>query len=182
MQLSTWDRSLYRIQDAAALAYRTYPSARHRFDALAGQYPILYANDSEVGVFAEVYVDRARRLGPEDADRHLVELAPTSPLPLVDLLSDEILKDLKLDERISTGDDYERCQQWALKIYEEWPEAMGIRYGARCAGRRTSNVALFAERCEEELNLESLGRLKDLEEIVLSATDRYGLRASFLVL
>lgn len=44
------------------------------------------------------------------------------------------------------------------------------------------NVALFAERCEERLNLEPLGRLEDLEEIVLRATDRYGLRASFLVL
>lgn len=182
MQLSAWDRSLYRIQDAAALAYRTYPSAKYRFDAPAGQYPILYANDSEFGVFAEVYVDRGRRLGPEDAGRHLVKLVPTSPLPLVDLLSDGTLRDLELDERISTGDDYERCQQWALKIYEEWPEVLGISYGARCAGRRTANVALFAERCEEQLDADPLGHLKDLEETVLSATDRYGLRASFLVL
>jgi len=182
VQLSAWDGFLYRIQDAAALVYRTYPSARYRFDAPTGQYPILYTNDSEVGVFAEVYTDRGRRLGPEDADRHLVKLVPTSPLPLVDLLSDEILRDFRLDERVSSGDDYERCQQWALKIHEEWPEAMGIRYGARCAGRQTSNVALFVERCGERLDLESLGRLKDLEEIVLGATDRYGLRASFLVL
>lgn len=182
VQLSGWDGPLYRIQNAPALAYRTYPSARYRFDAPAGQYPILYTNDSEVGVFAEVYMDRGRRLGPEDAGRHLVKLDPTGPLPLVDLLSDETLRDLGLDERVSTGDDYERCQRWALKIHQQWPEAMGIRYGARCAGRRTSNVALFAERCEGRLDLEPLGRLEDLEETVLRATDRYGLRASFLAL
>lgn len=182
VRLLAWDGPLYRIQNAAALDYRTYPSARYRFDAPAGQYPILYTNDSQVGVFAEVYTDRGRRLGSEDADRHLVKLVPTSPLPLVDLLSDGTLKDFELDERVSTGDDYERCQQWALKIHEECPGAMGIRYGARCAGRRTSNVALFAKRCEKELDLESMGRLKDLEEVVLAATDRYGLRASFLVL
>ena len=182
VRLLAWDGPLYRIQDAAALAYKTYPSARYRFDAPAGQYPILYTNDSEVGVFAEVYTDRGRRLGSEDAARHLAKLVPTGPLPLVDLLSDGTLKDFELDERVSTGDDYERCQQWALKIHEEWHGAMGIRYGAHCAGRRTSNVALFVERCGDRLDLESMGRLKDLEEIVLAATDRYGLRATFLVL
>lgn len=102
VRLLAWDGALYRIQDAAALDYRTYPSARYRFDAPVGQYPILYTNDSEVGVFAEVYTDRGRRLGSEDADRHLVKLVPTSPLPLVDLLSDGTLKNFELDERVST--------------------------------------------------------------------------------
>lgn len=180
VDLLRWNGSLFRIQDGDALTYRRYPEARHRFDAPSGQYATVYCNDSKVGVLAEVYVDRGRRLGWEDAIRHLVLISPVNPLPLVDLLSDDILRDLGLDERISTGEDYERCQQWALKFHEEWTEACGIRYGARCAGRNTANVALFAELCASRLSLASLGRLEHLEETLLEAIDRYGLRASFL--
>lgn len=171
---------LFRIQDADSLAYRRYPGPRHRFDAPEGQYATVYANDSRIGVFAEVYVDAGRRLGAEDKNRHLVELAPQVPLPMVDLLSEATLRDLRLDERISTGEDYERCQQWALKFHDEWPEVCGICYGARCAGRNTANVALFAERCSDKLQVHGLGRLGELEETVLEAADRYGLTVSFL--
>lgn len=175
-----WDGALFRIQNAETLVYKRYPGPRHRFDAPAGQYATIYANDSRIGVFAEVYVDAGRRLGAEDENRHLVEIVPQSPLPVIDLLSEDTLRDLKLDERISTGEDYERCQEWALKLYDEWPEVYGIRYGARCAGRSTANVALFAERCADSFEVRSLGRLGNLEETVLEAADRYGLRASFL--
>lgn len=180
IEFLAWEAPLFRVQDADSLAYRRYPGPRHRFDAPGGQYASVYANDSSIGVFAEVYVDASRRLGAEDKNRHLVELAPQSSLPVVDLLSEDTLRDLKLDERISTGEDYERCQQWALKLHEQWPEVCGLRYGARCAGRNTANVALFAERCADYLQVRSLGRLGELEETVLEAADRYGLTASFL--
>lgn len=172
---------LFRIQDTAQLIYRTYPEPRYRFDAPGGRYPILYTNDSKVGVFAEVYVDRARRLGTEDAGRRLVEITPRSALALIDLTSDETLGAFELDERISTGDDYERCQQWALHLYRAMPNLQGIRYGARCAGRRCANVALFADRCAALLDVRDLGRLADLEEVVLRAADRYNLSVAFLV-
>ncbi len=175
-----WEAPLFRIQNADSLVYRRYPGPRHRFDAPEGQYATIYANDSRIGVFAEVYVDAGRRLGTEDKDRHLVELAPEVPLPMIDLLSGDTLRDLKLDERISTGEDYERCQQWALKFHDEWPGVCGVRYGARCAGRSTANVALFAKRCADSLQAYSLGQLGELEETVLEATDRYGLRVPFL--
>lgn len=180
MEFLAWEAPLFRIQDADSLVYKRYPGARHRFDAPEGQYATVYANDSRIGVFAEVYVDAGRRLGAEDKNRHLVELSPQVPLPIIDLLSEVTLRDLKLDERISTGEDYERCQQWALKLHEQWPEVCGIRYGARCAGRSTANVALFAERCADHLQVRSLGRLGELEETVLEAADRYALTASFL--
>ena len=168
------------MQNSGTLDYRIYPTPRYRFDAPAGQYPIVYTNDSRVGVFAEVYVDRGRRLGSKDADRRLVEIVPERPLPIIDLLSDDILAALDLDERISTGEDYERCQQWALALYETLPELCGISYGARCAGRATANVALFADRCVSDVALKDHGRLKDLPGVVLAATDRYKLRATFL--
>ncbi len=177
-----WESPLFRIQNADTLVYKRYPGPRYRFDAPEGQYSSVYANDSRIGVFAEVYVDAGRRLGVEDANRHLVEMeiVPESPLPVIDLLSEGTLRDLGLDERISTGEDYERCQEWALKLHDHWPEVCGIRYGARCAGRSTANMALFAERCADSLQVRSLGRLGELEEIVLEAADRYRLRASFL--
>lgn len=167
-----WEAPLFRIQDSDVLGHRAYPSARYRFDAPAGEYAVVYANDSEVGVFAEVYVDRGRRLGTEDARRHLVRITPDRPLRLVDLRADGTLTALDLDARISTGDDYEVCQEWALAFYERWSEVSGICYAARNAGLTTRNVALFADRCASALTLTSLGRLEDLEQIVLAATDR----------
>lgn len=175
-----WEEPLFRIQDSETLAYKRYPGPKHRFDAPAGEYATVYANDSRIGVFAEVYVDAGRRLGQEDEGRHLVEFAPRVSLPVIDLLSEDTLREFKLDERISTGEDYERCQQWALKLHDQCPEVRGIRYGARCAGRSTANVALFAERCADSLQVHSLGHLGALEETVLEAADRYGLTVPFL--
>jgi hypothetical protein len=175
-----WEAPLYRIQNNASLAYKRYPSARHRFDAPAGQYAALYANDSSVGVFGEVYVSRGRRLGASDADRRLLELTPKRSVSLVDLRDDRTLAALDLDARISVGDDYETCQQWALAFHERWRELRGVCYAARAGGVQTTNVMLFAERCSEDLDLNALGRLADLEELVLTAADRYRLRVSFL--
>jgi hypothetical protein len=112
-----WEAPLFRIQDSGVLGYRAYPEPLHRFDAPAGEYAVVYANDSEVGVFAEVYVDRGRRLGMEDARRHLVRILPGRPLRLVDLRADDTLAAVDLDARISVGDDYEACQEWALAFY-----------------------------------------------------------------
>ena len=49
-------------------------------------------------------------------------------------------------------------------------------------GARTSNVALFVERCREHIELDFLERLGDstLEDLVLEAVDRYKLRTAFL--
>lgn len=175
-----WDAPLYRIRDSASSGHRRYPTARYRFDAPGGRYAALYANDSRLGVFGEVYVNRRRRLGASDADRHLLELVPARPLPLVDLRADDTLAALDLDARISVGDDYEACQRWALALYERWPELCGVCYAARAGGIKTTNAALFAERCAAELGVNVLGRLSELGELVLAAADRYRLRVSFL--
>jgi RES domain-containing protein len=183
VEFHRWTDPVYRIQDDARISSRTYPKPHYRFDAPGGEYVVLYANDTKVATFNESYAEKRRRIPVADANRHLVRITPKKPLPLVDLRDDRTLSTLDLDARISVGDDYEACRQWALAFHEEWPEVCGIAYAARWGGVRTTNVALFVERCREELVLDSLGRLGEptLEDLVLEAADRYKLRVAFLV-
>ncbi len=103
-------------------------------------------------------------------------------MPVVDLRDDRTLSSLGLDARISVGDDYGACREWTLALHEGRPEACGIAYAARWGGVRTTNVALFPERCGEYLSSESLGRLGDseLEDLLLEAADRYNLTITYL--
>lgn len=183
VEFCEWTDPVYRIQDDDRIYSRRYPRPRYRFDAPNGEYAILYANDTKVATFNESYAEKRRRISTADADRHLVRITPRTPLPLVDLTDDRTLSVLDLDARISVGDDYETCRQWALAFHEEWPDVCGIAYAARWGGIRTTNVALFVERCREDLVLDSLGRLggPDLEDLVLEAADRYKLTVAFLV-
>ncbi|MGH3144318.1 MAG: RES domain-containing protein [Rubrobacter sp.] len=177
-----WTDPVYRIQDAGRISSQRYPKLRYRFDAPGGEYAVLYANDTRVATFNESYAEKRRRIPAADAQRHLVRITPKRPLPLVDLRDDRTLSAMGLDARISVGDDYEACRQWALAFHEEWPEVCGIAYAARWCGVRTTNVALFVERCREDLVVDSLGRLGDpaLEDLVLEDADRYKLRVAFL--
>lgn len=178
-----WTEPVYRIQDDDLISSRRYSRPRYRFDAPDGEYAVLYANDTMVATFNESYAEKRRRIPAADAKRHLVRITPKKPLPLVDLRDDRTLSALDLDARVSVGDDYEACRQWALAFHEEWPEVCGIAYAARWGGVRTMNVALFVERCRDDLEVVSLGLLgdPDLEGLVLEAADRYKLRVAFLV-
>lgn len=178
-----WTDPVYRIQAEAQISSRTHLKPRYRFDALGGEYAVIYANDTKVATFNEVYAEKRRRIPRADAGRHLIRITPKRPLPLVDLTDDRTLSALGLDARISVGDDYAACHQWAQAFHERWPEACGIAYAARWGGVRTTNVALFVERCREDIAVDSLGRLGDpaLENLVLEAVDRYNLTATFLV-
>jgi hypothetical protein len=182
LEFHGWTDPVYRIQDDDLISSRRYPKPRYRFDAPGGEYAVLYANDTEVATFNESYAEKRRRIPKADAKRHLVRIAPKRPLPLVDLRDDRTLSALDLDARISVGDDYETCRQWALAFHEAWPEVCGIAYAARWGGVHTTNVALFVERCHEDLAVDSLGSLGDpaLENLVLEAADRYNLRVAFL--
>ena len=183
VELRGWIDPVYRIQEGERISARRYPEPRYRFDAPGGEYAVLYANDTEVATFNESYAEKRRRVPAADAHRHLVRITPRTPLPLVDLTDDRTLSVLDLDARVSVGDDYEACGLWALAFHERWPEGCGVAYAARWGGVRTTNVVLFAERCENDLVVTSLGRLGDpnLEDLVLEAADRYKLRVAFLV-
>ena len=172
---------LWRIQNGTVIVGRTYSVPRYRFDASHGEYPVLYACASQFGTFAEVYGDRARRLGEHEGGRYLVRLMPRAPLPLVDLTDVRLLASLGLDERISVGDDYAACQAWALALWQGVPEVAGIRYRARKAGATVANVALFLDRCGEQLTSppDEAHMLEELEEVVLDAADIYHLVVKF---
>ena len=178
-----WTDPVYRIQAEAQISSRRHRKPRYRFDAPGGEYAVLYANDTKVATFNEAYAEKRRRIPRADAERHLVSIMPRRPLPLVDLTDDQTLSVLGLDARISVGDDYKACHQWARAFHETWPESCGIAYAARWGGVRTTNLALFVERCGEDLAVNSLGLLGDpaLENLVLEAVDRYNLTATFLV-
>ena len=180
--LRGWEDPVYRIQDEALISSRRHPKPRYRFDAPGGEYAVLYANDTKTATFNETYAEKRRRIPRVDAERHLVRIMPKRSLPLVDLTDDRTLSVLRLDARISVGDDYEACHQWALAFYEAWAEACGMAYAARWGGVRTTNVALFVERCSEDIAVDSLGLLGDpvLEALVLEAVDQYKLTATFL--
>lgn len=177
-----WAGELWRIQNAPALQPRAYRQPRFRFDASHGEYPVVYACASPTGTFAEVYGERARRLGENDGGRYLLHLVPRAPLPLLDLQDVRLLASLGLDERISLGDDYPTCQAWALAFWQGFPDLAGLRYRARKAGAATTNVALFADRCADALAVAPSGsprRLEDLPELVLQAADLYNLVVKF---
>jgi len=72
---------LWRIQNRPDLSYRAYPEPRYRFDAPHGEFATLYACASQLGTFAEVYGERARRLGEREGGRYLLHLGPRAPAP-----------------------------------------------------------------------------------------------------
>ncbi len=172
---------MWRIQNGTAITARSYPAPRYRFDAPHREYPVLYTCASQLGTFAEVYGDRARRLGEAEGGRYLVRLVPRAPLPLIDLLDVRLLASLGLDERISVGDDYAACQAWALALWQRCPEIAGIRYRARKAGATVANVALFLDRCGDHIVIspDEVCMLEELEAVVLEAADVYNLVVKF---
>ena len=176
-----WTADLWRIQNGSAIVARTYPQPRYRFDAPGGEYPVLYGCASPLGTLAETYADRARRLGSSEGSRYLVRLVLRAPIPLVDLLDVRLVASLGLDERISVGDDYATCQAWALALWRKIPEIMGIRFRARKAGATVANVALFLDRCGDQLivPLNDAHMLEELEPVVLEAADIYNLAVKF---
>jgi len=174
-----WQGSLWRIANEQVLTYATYPAPRYRFDAPGEQYPALYMCALDIGTFAETYVERGRRLGTAEGQRHLLEAHPKAPLPIVDLHDDQVLVALNLDERISVGDDYSTCQEWALAFHAQYPDICGIRYRARKAGALVANIFLYADRCASVLEVVAAPRLEEIPDVVLRAADRYRLTVYF---
>jgi len=88
VEFREWTDPVYRIQDDDQISSQRYPKPRYRFDAPAGEYAVLYANDTKVATFNESYAEKRRRIPAADAERHVVRITPKRPLPLVDLSDD----------------------------------------------------------------------------------------------
>jgi hypothetical protein len=151
-----------------------YPTGRYRFDAPNGEYSVTYGNADSYGSFAEVYGDRHQILANQ-ATRHLSLLIARRPLRLVTLDEAETFHRLGLDNRINDTKRYKRTQQWSLALHTWLPEADGIRFSGRNAGKDL-NYCLFLDRCAGDLDLHLQGELQDLRAIVLAAAKKYGLR------
>ncbi len=175
-----WTAALWRIQNGTEIVARIPCAALPLRRAVRGD-PVRYACASQLGTFAEVYGDRARRLGARDGGRYLVRLVPHTPLSLVDLTDVRLLASLGLDERISIGDNYATCQAWAFALWRGLPEIAGIRRRARKARATVANVALFLDRCRDHVAIspDDARRLEGLEAIVLEAADVYNLIVKF---
>lgn len=148
-----------------------YPTGKFRFDAPAGEYRALYGNQERLAAFAEVYGD-ARIIEDGQKERHLSRITSNEELPLVALDDPAVQKRLGLDGRINMSRQYPTTQRWALKLYQWFPQARGIRYLSRHASEER-NYCLFLNRCERVLEVECMGKLGELRETVLRAADHY---------
>jgi hypothetical protein len=134
---------------------------------------VIYGNRDRLAAFAEVYGD-ARVIDEGQKERRLSRISSAGELSLVPLDDPGTQKRLRLDGRIGMSKQYPTTQRWALSLYRWFPEAQGVRYLSRHAGEE-HNYCLFLERYSGSLQVEGLGRIGDLREVVLRAADRYRL-------
>lgn len=147
---------------------------RWRFDAPAGEFPVSYANEERHHVFVEVYgdTDDRRIIAPDQANRRISVAKLTRTLRVVDLGDARALSRLGVDARICTTIDYPRTQAWCVKIRELCPDADGIRYPGRKAGR-ADNRALFLDKCADALDWTEVGTIATERDLVLRACEMF---------
>ena len=155
-------------------------SAAYRFDAPDRSFGVLYAAFDFETAFAETVLRKRPTLmdagmiplGYEEIDARVVvalEGQGTHPLRLIKLY-DEGLVAARVDNSISSVEDYASTRQWAKALHDHPIRADGIIYMSRFLGARKS-VALF----ERARDLVAPGRITPLlEHAELAALlDRY---------
>lgn len=148
-----------------------YTKGRYRFDAPAGEFPVLYANSDRLACFAEAYGDTGT-IESIQGSRFLSLVSALRPLRLVALDDATTRRRCGLDGRICTAKQYGVTQRWSKSFHVWFPEADGLRYSSRHAGER-HNYALFLDRCASDLAVYPQGQLQDLHRVVLFAADTY---------
>lgn len=145
-----------------------------RFDAPKGEYPVTYANPGRHHVFVEVYgdTDTRREIQPDQADRKISVATVARDLRLVDLGDALTLSRLGVDGRICTALDYPNTQHWSKRIREWLPDADGIRYNGRKAGRK-DNYCLYLDRCADALNWRLAGTVASEHKLVMQACQMF---------
>jgi hypothetical protein len=139
---------LFRIHEAGLAAVFFGPATpgmpRHRFDAVAGEFRIVYAARSLRGAFVETVLHRpaGRIIGrPYVEARGWTVIAPRRSLRLARLYGHG-LRWHGTDARISASDDYGESRRIALALFRAFPELDGIAYRP-CGDNDTLCVALF---------------------------------------
>ena len=166
--------SVWRLHwEADPLHPPVHTVGRYRFDAPAGEFPVLYGNRERLACFAEVYGDTAT-IEAAQGSRHLSLVSTLRPLHLVALDDATTRRRCGLDGRIGTAKQYAVTQRWSRTFHAWFPEADGLRYNSRHAGEQ-HNYALFLDRCAADLAVYPQGQLQDLRRVVLFAADTYAL-------
>lgn len=87
---------------------------------------VWYAATSLLGAVSEAFGNQGTV--DKGSERRVCVAQLLSPLTVVGA------RVLGLDQRIGTSLEYERCQEWARVLYEQYPEIQGIRWRGRQAG------------------------------------------------
>lgn len=174
LDLTEEEISAWRLHwEENSLYVRSYPTGRFRFDAPSGEYRSMYCNADCLAAFAEVYGD-ARVIDADQRSRRLSRIFSRETLLLVPLDDPATQKRLGLDGRIGMSRQYPISQRWALSLFRWFPEAHGIRYLSRHAGKHR-NYCLFVDRCASKLRYVEHGSISSLRDLVLLAADNYHL-------
>lgn len=135
-----------------------------RFNAPAMEFGISYFSKSIRGAFAErfLWMTGTKWISEEEIKKnYLAVFASTVPLKLVNLTG-KGLPLIGADNRLCSGDDYSKSQQWSLSIWQHNEKPDGILYEARHDPSQRS-IALY-ERAKSQLQQQSFKQI-DFKEL-----------------
>jgi hypothetical protein len=171
-----WRRIHLRGRDA--LHFGKQP--RHRFDAPAGEFGVLYVGGDVHCTFIETFGHDTGRVPfvteAELRAREIAIIRADGKLRLADLRGEGLAR-IGADAALTSGTDYGLSRRWARALYDHPRRPDGILYRARHDPARTS-AAIF-DRAASRLSTRSGGCLVDaVHEVLLSdilETYKYGL-------
>jgi hypothetical protein len=153
------DGPLFRVHEASRSPLHFGRAARHRFDAPAGEFGVLYCARDEWGAFIETF---GQSTGISTVSVHsltanpLATLSLDRPIRVVDFSASGGLTRAGADARLCTG-PHDLSRRWSLAIWNHPAQVEGIAYGCRHDPSRVA-VAVF-DRAADDVRVESTGSL-----------------------
>jgi len=157
LRIRTLEGPLYRIHDTNYDPIYFGRTGKHRFDAPAGEFGVLYAAEDPFGAFIETFGhDTGIRVVTKAAleANPLAEVHLARPLRVVDLAASGGLARIGADERLCSG-DHRLSQRWALALSRSAID--GVAYRCRHDPARIA-VAIF-DTAEDVVSAARLGPL-----------------------
>jgi hypothetical protein len=150
-------------------------ASRHRFDALAGEFGVMYVAKDVHGAFIETFGHATGVRFVTESElgaRELVAITAGRPLRLVDLRAEGLAR-MGADAALTSGPDYGLSRRWARAIHEHPREPDGILYRARHDPARAC-AAIF-DRAKSAIAARRAGSLRSREHraLVAAVLDTY---------
>jgi len=123
-----------------------FPEPRYRFDSASGAFRTRYAGATLVGAFRERYRSTGLVIPADHRTHHLIRLATTRNVRVLDLRTEKNLDALQVDDQISTGqhpDVWTTCQRLADSARRWWTDIDAILYRSRTTPESSLNWAFF---------------------------------------